>query len=183
MATESSSEEKKFGSGAMIAVVIAAACLGGLVILPKLARSSHKMVGTEAPTFALPIVANSAEGARIDLKEMRGHAVLLDFWASWCGPCAMQAPILEKVAAHYQGKGLTVVGVNVDDEAAVVQRYAAQRGISYPMVVDEGGAVQRAYGVNKLPSLVLIDKEGHVTSFTQGLVDEASLDSIVADSL
>jgi thiol-disulfide isomerase/thioredoxin len=182
MSAEKSSEDGKTGF-TIVAAIIALACLAGLVVLPKLARSKGKMAGKEAPAFALPVAVNSDPGARIDLKEMRGHAVLLDFWASWCGPCAMQAPILERVGDRYKDKGLTVVGVNVDDEPAVVAAYARQRGLSYPIVVDADGAVQRAYGVNKLPSLVLVDKDGKVAFFTQGLVDEASLESMVRDAL
>ena len=161
------------------------ACLAGLVLLPKLARSSHiKKDGQEAPQFSLPITANGDPGARIDLKEMRGHPVLLDFWASWCGPCAMEAPVIQRISERYKEKGLAVVGVNIeaDDVPPLIQRYAADRGLTYPMVSADG-ATQRAYAVSKLPSLILIDKEGKIASFTVGPLDEGSLSAIIEEAL
>ncbi len=182
MSAGKSGEDGKVVFG-VVSAIIAVACLLGLVLLPRLSRAKNKMVGVEAPAFTLPVAANSLAGARIDLKEMRGHAVLLDFWASWCRPCGMQAPIVERVGDRYHGKGLTIVGVNVDDEAAVAKQYVEERGLTYPVVLDQDGGVQRAYGVNKLPSLVLIDKDGKIAFFTQGLVDESSLDAMVRDAL
>lgn len=174
-------EEK--GHVAFIAVILAAACLLGLVLLPRLGRSGGRMAGQPAPAFTLPVAHNGDAGARMSLDDLRGKPVLIDFWASWCGPCAMQAPILDRIAKRYDDQGLVVLGVNVDDEARVARAYAAKKGLTYPILLDESGAVQRSYGVDKLPSLVLVDREGQVVSFTQGLIDESSLDAIVRDAL
>lgn len=176
-------EEEKNGGVFLIAAILAAACILGLVLLPRLGRSGGRMAGKPAPAFTLPVAHNGEPDARMSLEDLKGKPVLIDFWASWCGPCAMQAPILDRIAKRYDDQGLVVLGVNVDDEAAVARAYAARKGITYPILVDESGAVQRSYGVDKLPSLVLVDRTGQVISFTQGLIDESSLDAIVRDAL
>ncbi len=163
-----------------IAVLIALSALVGLAVLPRLAPGGHDLQGKPAPDVTLPIAANGDAGARMQLSELKGQPVILDFWASWCGPCAIQAPILERVAQRYQKKGLVVLGVNVDDPPAVARQYALQKGLSYPIVLDEGRDASGHYGVDKLPTLVVIDREGKVAAYLTALVDEASLDEIVA---
>ncbi len=119
----------------------------------------------------------------MSVADLKGHPILLDFWASWCGPCAMEAPVVDRVARRYEKKGLTVVGVNVSDTPEVIRAYAAQKGLSYPMVLDPGSGASNRYGVHQLPSLVVIDKQGNVLAFLTGLVDEAALDDIVEAAL
>ena len=166
-----------------IAILIALSALFGLAILPRLSTGSRGMIGQLAPDITLPVVANGDPGARMQLTELRGHAVVLDFWATWCGPCALQAPILDRIARRHQKKGLVVLGVNVDDTPEVAKAYAAQKGLSYPIVLDETRDASGRYGVDKLPSLVVINKEGRVVAFLTGIVDEASLDEVVAAAL
>lgn len=166
-----------------IGVLIALSALFGLAILPRLVPSGGGMVGKEAPDVTLPVVANGDPGARMQLAELKGHAVVLDFWATWCGPCALQAPILDRIARRHQKKGLVVLGVNVDDGAEIAKAYAMKKGLSYPIVIDEARDASGRYGVDKLPSLVVIDKQGRVVAYLTGLVDEASLDEVVAAAL
>ncbi|HVY46314.1 MAG TPA: TlpA disulfide reductase family protein [Minicystis sp.] len=161
-----------------IAVLLALSGLFGLAILPRLVPK-NPLVGQAAPAFVLPVAANGDPGARLDLGELKGHAVVLDFWASWCGPCAVEAPVLDRLARRYEKQGLVVVGVNVSDAPATIKAYAAQRGLSYPMVVDGHDASDR-YGVDKLPSLVVIDKQGKVAAFFVGVVDESALDEALS---
>jgi cytochrome c biogenesis protein CcmG, thiol:disulfide interchange protein DsbE len=171
-----------------IAVLVGLSALFGLAILPRLVPQGGGMVGQPAPALALAVVANGAPGddgghPRMTLKELEGHPVLLDFWASWCGPCAMEAPVVDRVARRFEKRGLVVLGVNVSDPPDVVRAYANQKGLHYPMTMDADGQASRGYGVEKLPSLVVIDKQGKVLAFLTGLVDEASLNDIVAAAM
>jgi thiol-disulfide isomerase/thioredoxin len=163
-----------------IAVLLALSALFGLAILPRLAPGGRGMVGKPAPNVVLPVAANGDPGARMQLSDLKGQPVILDFWATWCGPCAVQAPILDRIARRYQKKGLVVLGVNVDDPPDVAQHYARQKGLSYPIVLDTGKDASVRYDVDKLPTLVVIDKEGNVAAYLTALVDEAQLDEIVA---
>jgi thiol-disulfide isomerase/thioredoxin len=168
----------------LAAGAIAFCAAAGLVALPKLSFSRDETKGKEAPAFNLPVMYNGDAGSRLDLADLKGKPVLLDFWATWCGPCAMQTPVLDRLSRRYRDRGLTVVGVNVlDDDHAAARRYAEQKGLSYPILLDDSGITQRQYGVNRLPSLVIIDKEGRIVHRTNGFVDEASLERLLRDVL
>ena len=180
-----------------IAVVLAAACILGLTVRPRLSFSSSSDPSKRetAPPFALPVIHDSgvetvvsapgrAPAAQLSLADLKGQPVILDFWATWCGPCQMQTPILDRVARRYQDKGLKVIGVNVfDDDHSAARNYAKAKNLSYPIVVDDKGMVQRDYAVNNLPSLILVDREGRIARISRGLVDEATLDKMIHDIL
>jgi thiol-disulfide isomerase/thioredoxin len=166
-----------------IAVLVGLTALFGLAILPRLVPQGGGMVGRPAPALALAVVANGTPGAKMTTKDLEGRPILLDFWASWCGPCAMEAPVVDRVARRFEQRGLVVLGVNVADPPEVIRAYAVQKGLHYPMTIDADGAASHGYGVEKLPSLVVIDRKGNVLAFLTGLVDEASLNDIVAAAL
>lgn len=166
-----------------IAALLGLSALMGIAVLPRLAPGGHAMVGKPAPNVVLPVAANGDEGARMQITDLKGQAVILDFWASWCGPCAIQAPILDRIAKRYEKKGLVVLGVNVSDPPPLARQYAAQKGLSYPILIDGGRDASERYDVDKLPTLVVIDREGKVAAYLTALVDEASLDEVVAQVL
>ena len=167
-----------------IGVLIGLTAMFGTAILPRLAMGfGSGMVGQAAPNFTLPVVANGDPGARMELSELKGRPVIIDFWATWCGPCQLQAPILDRLARKYESRGLVVLGVNIDDPADLAKAYAIKKGLSYPILIDENDQAAKTYGVSKLPSLVVIDRKGNVTSFTTGLVDEPSLDDVLAAAM
>jgi cytochrome c biogenesis protein CcmG, thiol:disulfide interchange protein DsbE len=169
-----------------IAVLIGLTALFGVAILPRLGLGRGGMVGQPAPDFTLPVAANGDPGARMQLAELKGRPVVIDFWATWCGPCAMQAPILDRLARKYEERGLVVLGVNIDNpplSPAVAREYARRKGLSYPILLDARDQAAAMYGVSTLPSLIVIDRKGNVTSFTTGLVDEPSLDEVIAAAM
>lgn len=172
------------------AILIGAAALAGLALMPRLvpplprvAAPSSELVGKPAPDVTLPVAANGTPGERVSLAALKGRPVLLDFWASWCGPCAMVAPVVDRVARRYKDKGLVVMGVNVDDSPDIVRLYAEKKGLGYPMLLDLHKAASLKYGVDKLPSLVVIGKDGNVKAFLSGIVDDAALDEIISSAL
>ncbi|MEZ4307291.1 MAG: TlpA disulfide reductase family protein [Polyangiaceae bacterium] len=166
-----------------IGLLIGLSTLFSLAILPRLGVLPGGMVGKPAPDFTLPVAANGDDGARMQLAELKGKPVVLDFWASTCGPCAVQAPILDRMARKYEGRGLVVLGVNVDDPPTIAKEYARKKGLSYPILLDSGDQAARSYGVDRLPSLIIIDREGNVRSFMTGIVDEPSLDEAIAEAM
>ncbi len=166
-----------------IAVLIGLSALFGIAVMPRLAPGRGGMIGKPAPDITLAVAANGDEGARMRLSDLRGKPVVLDFWATWCGPCNIQAPILDRVSRRYEKKGVVVLGINVDAAPEVARAFAVKKGLSYPILVDDGGSASHAYGANQLPSLVVIDKQGTVIAYVTGLVDENNLDEIVASAL
>lgn len=163
----------------IIGVLIALSALFGLVIMPRLAPAGGNLEDKVAPDFTLPVAANGDAGSRMQLSELRGKIVILDFWASWCGPCALQAPILDRVARR-NSDDVVVLGINVDDSPDVALQYAKKKGLSYPILIDDGQA-QGAYGASTLPTVVLIDEEGNIRQFVPGVMREAQLERAIRD--
>lgn len=155
----------------------------GISLVSRFVRrgSSSPLAGKPAPEVTFLVAANRDGAKHLGIGELRGQPLLLDFWASWCGPCAAQAPILERVHRRFSKDGLVVLGVNVDDPPEVAKAYAQRKKLSYPMVVDESDEASKLYDVKSLPSLVLIDREGKVRAYWAGIVDEARLEEAVAE--
>ena len=116
---------------------------------------------TAAPDFTLNNVAN---GKPFKLSGQRGKVVLIDFWATWCGPCRMAIPHLRELQKEYGPKGFTIVGVSLDQQGeAVVKPFYSQWEMNYPVVVDAYGEVARSYGgIRSIPTAVLVDKQGNI---------------------
>jgi peroxiredoxin len=122
------------------------------------------MLGQPAPNFELKTIA----GDTVKLQDLRGKVVLLDFWASWCGPCMMAMPEIEKIHQEFAGKSVMVIGVNQRDDAEAAQEAVDSKGITFTQVLDTDGAVGDAFGVTGIPHTVLIDAEGRIQGVHQG---------------
>ncbi len=126
--------------------------------------------GDPAPGFS----ARTLDGTEVSLSGLRGRVVLLDFWATWCGPCVAVMPTLSAWDAELGGAGFEVVGLS-DELSSTVTRFLARQkagGVTYGHTLAlEGGEVRRAYGVSSLPTLVLVDREGRVDSVHIGAGD------------
>ncbi len=111
-----------------------------------------------APNFTLP----SMGGANLRLSEYRGEVVLVNFWASWCGPCRQEMPLLDKMYQRYKKAGFTLLGVNVEKDSSKGQRIAEQMQLSFPVLFDRKQQVVDAYDVASMPSTVLVDRDGNI---------------------
>ena len=113
----------------------------------------------------------------VDLSALRGRVVLVDFWASWCGPCRAMMPVLNRLSQRFGAQGLTVIGVT-DESAAVAQRVGMQMGIRYTLA--SGPSTVTRYNVQSLPTLVAIDRGGRVREIAVGFEGPARLEALVA---
>lgn len=167
------------GLAVVAALVLGAAAFGANRV------SSHGLAAErDAPEFQAPVVLNAQAGeTELTLSSLRGRAVVLDFWASWCGPCRAEAPILQRLYARYREQGLTVVGVNTSDAAGRAAPTARQLGLQFPIVYDRDESVARAYGVSGLPTLVVVSKSGKVVAIRAGTTSEATLEELVRRAL
>lgn len=161
--------------------------LAGFALLPRVLRSvAGTGVGRQAPEFRLPLVVNGTPegGNELSLGALRGRPVLLDFWATWCEPCRIEAPIVDRVARRWREHDLAVVGVNTDTpDQGDPRAFALSHGLSYPVVRDERGFASRAYGVEELPTLVVISRAGKILAVRTGIVDDAELERLVRQAL
>lgn len=121
-------------------------------------------VGAAAPDFAL----RSASGSNLRLSEHRGQVVMINFWATWCGPCRQEMPQLDEIFARYEPAGFTLLGVNIDDDSARAQRLAEELGVSFPVLFDDSQDVSRLYDVQAMPMTVMVDRSGTVRSVHYG---------------
>ena len=111
-----------------------------------------------APDFTL----KSMNGPNLRLAEQRGRVVMVNFWATWCGPCRQELPQLNRLYEKYRSAGLVVLGVNLDDDQRKANDLAGQLGLKFPVLLDTDKAVSRLYGVSAMPSTLLIDRDGKV---------------------
>ncbi len=175
-------------SGLLYPLAVALLVLGllfGFAFLPRLFRGHAGVTeGNVAPTFSLPVVANAPAAGQTALgtNDLKGKAVILDFWATWCGPCRAQSPILDGLAQRYADRGLVVVGVDTNDGDGNAQAWVKSHGITYPIVTDDH-VTSDAYGVQNLPTLVVLSREGKVVATRVGLTDAAELEAILKQVL
>lgn len=114
--------------------------------------------GFLAPDFSLP----TTTGETIRLSDLRGQAVLVNLWATWCPPCREEMPSIEKVYNEYKDEGFVVLAVNMtyQDNASAVMPFVQEHGLTFPILLDETGAIGRAYQLRSLPSSFFITREG-----------------------
>jgi cytochrome c biogenesis protein CcmG/thiol:disulfide interchange protein DsbE len=153
----------------------------GLLTFGLLSKGSSRVgVGEVAPASPLPQLAGGGNGS---LTDYRGRWVLVNFWASWCGPCREEAPALEKFQRRHGGPGFTVVGIDTRDLSGDGRAFVRRFGLSYPQLRDGDGASAHDFGTTGVPENYLIDPEGKVRLLVVGPVDPEYLDSEVAPLL
>lgn len=126
---------------------------------------------------AEPIKLSDSTGKLIDLASYRGHVVLVDFWATWCGGCKQELPWFQEFHAKYTDRRFSVVAVSMDEEGwAVVTPFLKPLKLSLRMVMDDGATSQR-YGFKEMPAAFLIDRQGRLAARYIGLVDRSDIET------
>ena len=131
-------------------------------------------VETGAPAADFTVV--DAAGKPLNLASLRGKAVYIDFWASWCAPCRRSFPWMNAMQEKYAGNGLVILGVNVDKKREAADRFLAQTPAKFTIGYDEQGTVPALYAIKAMPSSVLIDAQGVVVFIHSGFRDEETGD-------
>ncbi|MHB8478078.1 MAG: TlpA family protein disulfide reductase [Steroidobacteraceae bacterium] len=152
-----------------IARIAAAAILGASLC----GAADSKAVGDMAPEFSRADLA----GKPVRLADYRGKLVLLNFWASWCGPCLEEMPRFSGWQREYGAQGLQVIGVSMDDDAAAAKRFIARHPSSYPILLGDAELGESFGGVFGLPLTYLIDPKGRIVARYQGNGDLAKMEA------
>lgn len=172
------------------AALVVAALAAGFALLPRATKGCEGVsLDEDAPSFnarivanggsLAPVVAGADSATSIELSSLRGHPVVLDFWATWCGPCRAETPIVNTIAQRHKDKGLVVIGVNTSDEDGLAAEYARQHGVRFPIVYDKSNTIARAYNVSNLPTLIVVSKTGKIVAIRHGVTSASALDEIV----
>ncbi len=139
---------------APLARALAAGVLATLVACPVVALG-------DAPVGSLTLPGRTA-GSPVSLDKLRGQVVMLNFWASWCGPCREEFPLLDQMYKRYRAAGVTIVGVNVEPDSSDAEGFLAKTPVSFPIAFDRDSVASRMFKVEAMPSTVLIDRTGVV---------------------
>ena len=130
-----------------------------------------------APQFTL----GAKGGSTVSLAQYKGQVVMLNFWASWCGPCRQEMPLLESIYKQYKKSGFTLIGVNVEPDSKAADKWLEQTPVTFPVIYDKESTVSKSYDVSGIPSTVIIDRKGNIRVLHRGYKpgDESEyLDSI-----
>lgn len=117
-----------------------------------------------APDFTLP----SSTGENVRLAEQRGQVVMLNFWASWCGPCRKEMPLLDEMSKRYSSAGFVLYGVNVEEDNTDAKKLLKDLGVSFPILFDTESKASSLYNVDAMPTTVVIDKKGEIRYVNRG---------------
>jgi thiol-disulfide isomerase/thioredoxin len=135
---------------------IAKSLIAGVLLGLSSIASAEQLSGA-APDFTL----KSNQGSNIRLDELKGEVVMLNFWASWCGPCRQEMPLMNKIFAKYEDLGFTILAVNVDENQADADRFLEAVSVDFPVVYDSTSKVSELYAVDAMPTTVMIDRDGN----------------------
>jgi peroxiredoxin len=143
------------------------ALAGSFLVLCALNAGAALTPNAAAPDFTLRMT----DGGNLRLQEQRGQVVMVNFWATWCTPCRVEMPHLNRLYEKYRSSGFVLLGVNVDDNSAAGTTAAANWGIRFPVLLDADKRVSRLYDLSSMPSTVLIDRDGRVRYLHKGYRD------------
>jgi cytochrome c biogenesis protein CcmG/thiol:disulfide interchange protein DsbE len=159
---------------------LAGACLIGLLIYGVSAQSANRTLDelvargahprAPAATRSLPMLSG---GGQRSLASLKGKVVVLNFWASWCDPCKVEAPLLQRAQTQLERHRATVLGVTYLDASPDSQGFVRHYHLSYPNLRDNNGAFARSYGTDQLPETFIIDRQGQIVALSRGEVGQA----------
>lgn len=136
------------------------------------ASRSRALVGADAPVFN----SHTADGKPISLADYSDQVRILNFWATWCGPCELEMPDLQARYDRWRADGFTVLAINFDEPADEVADYGREHGLDFPLVLDPGGEIQQLYQIRGYPTSYLVDRDGKILDVHIGLLPENTLD-------
>jgi len=117
-----------------------------------------------APDFTL----KSLDGVNLRLEEYRGQVLLINFWASWCGPCRQEMPVLDRLHQRYVDAGFAVLGINVEGEEKPARELLEKVPVTFPVLIDSGQLVSELYDIQAMPSTIVIDRDGVIRYIHRG---------------
>jgi len=150
--------------------------IGILTVVGLVASACIPARPVKGPKTAHDFALNDSEGVRIKLSDYKGRVVLLNFWATWCKGCVLEIPWFIEFQERYKEKGLTIIGVSIDDSWKPVKAFVEEKKVNYPIVLDTEG-LRKIYELNSMPMTLLIDRSGEIAVSYIGVVDKDACES------
>jgi cytochrome c biogenesis protein CcmG, thiol:disulfide interchange protein DsbE len=170
-----------------ILVSLAGACLVGLLIYGVSAQSSNRTLDEQVAHGKYPLAPNAERSlpvlganGRSSLASLRGKVVVLNFWASWCEPCQLEAPLLERAQATLAKHDATVLGVTYLDASPDSEGFVHRFHLTYLNLRDNTGDFAHSYGTDQLPESFVIDRQGRIVAISRGEIDQAFLNQAIS---
>jgi len=145
------------------------------------ASAASTNVGSQMPAYE----AKTLDGGTFDLASERGSVIFLNLWATWCGPCKIEVPELQRLHNQYGARGFKVVGVSLDDNPEVVQEFIKQYQITYPVVFDPDQKAANVFQTSMIPTSLVINRKGKIVWRRQMAIDphDAELVKVIESAL
>jgi thiol-disulfide isomerase/thioredoxin len=121
-------------------------------------------IGNQAINFQL----EDLNGRTVSLSEIRGNPVILNFWATWCGPCRSEMPLLQQIHETWKDRGLILLEIDIQESAAAVQKFMIDNNLTLTTLLDNDGRVTNLYGISAIPTTFFIDKDGIIRQIVRG---------------
>jgi len=171
------------GMGLSLAIAVTVLALG-CVMMPGADRTPEARgdVGIEEGQRAPDFELEDLGGNEVKLSDYRGQVVLINFWATWCGPCRSEFPEIQDVYTRNQAHGFVVLAINVQDRRESVQAYVQELGLTFPVLLDPLGRATGPYKANKLPTSYFIDQEGVIVLKKLGPVNKQIIENVLAQT-
>jgi len=161
--------------------VLAAAAFASLLLLSCKdgATADNAAPKRPAPGTKVDFQMPAVDGRKLGPKSFPGQVVVVDFWATWCGPCRIQAEILEPIYRDFKGRGVQFLAANVGETPDEVKKFLKDKPFPYPVLLDPDQAVSDRLGVLGLPTLLVVDKKGRVSYLEAGIADGDTLRALI----
>ena len=153
---------------ASILLVLGAALVYALITNLSGEKDTSHDIGDEAPNFELIQINDKNEEEKVNLSELKGKGVMLNFWGTWCAPCREEMPYMESLYPTYKEKGVEIVAVNLDQSELKVQQFIDEFDLTFPVPHDVRDEVRELYGIGPLPSTVFINPDGVIEDIVIG---------------
>ncbi|MGB9735380.1 MAG: peroxiredoxin family protein [bacterium] len=138
--------------------------------------SGNNVTQSEAVSTVPGFSLKNLDGREEQLKDYTGNLILVNFWASWCGPCNEEAPSMEKMYREFRNKGLVVIGISIDHHVSQVKNFVKQYSITFPILLDTNETVASAYGITGVPETFILDRDYKLIKHIIGPLDWTSPD-------
>jgi len=160
-----------------VVLLITALWAAYLLLWPNTSKAAGTGIanGVKAPEFEL----KTLDGKMVKLSDYKGKAVMINFWASWCGPCRAEMPTLQAVYKEFEAEGFVILAVNLNEPDLAVKSFQEKYGLTFPILMDKGDRVSKLYDIVPLPTSYFVDKNGVVQGKWTGEIKKEQLRTFV----